>query len=167
MVYKEIDGFENYLIYDDGRVWSLYRKKFLKQQIKKGYFCVNLRNGSNRKTSTVHRLVAEAFLANPNNLPEVNHRDENKLNNNVWNLEWCTREYNQNFGTRIERIKKSHCRPVLQIKNGEIINRFESAKAASKATGFNSSNITRACQGKKKTIGGCVWRYEYNGKQEL
>lgn len=128
MACKEIGGYENYLIYDDGRVWSKYSNKFLKQQKKKGYYCVNLCNGANRKTVTVHRLVAKAFLPNPKVLPEINHKDENKLNNSVSNLEWCTRDYNQNYGTRLDKIKRSHWVPVVQIKDGIVINEFESAK---------------------------------------
>lgn len=163
MVGKEIEGYENYLIYPDGRVWSKYRNKFMKQSDKKNYYCVSLVNGAKRKTLAVHRLVAKAFIPNPNNLPEINHIDEDTHNNCVDNLEWCTRIYNQNYGTRKERLSVSHSIPVIQIKNGEIINEFNSAKEAAKITGFNQSNITRACQGKRKTIGGCTWKYKEEG----
>lgn len=95
---KEI--YDYYVIFSDGRVWSKYTNKFLKQFVVNGYLKVRIKN----KLVSVHRLVAEAFIPNPNNLPQVNHKDENKLNNDVSNLEWCDAKYNSSYGTRAERL---------------------------------------------------------------
>lgn len=105
-MYRQIKGYENlYEIDTNGNVKSLRRNILLKQSIICGYSCVGLYKNKKQKMFKVHRLVAEAFIANPDNLPEVNHKDENKLNNCVDNLEWCTKKYNSNYGTRVERIK--------------------------------------------------------------
>ena len=97
---KVIESCPNYAITDDGKVWSFKSNKFLKQKIDKyGYACVSLRRNGKNWTVTVHRLVAEAFIPNPDNKPTVNHKDENKLNNSVTNLEWMTVNENNNYGT--------------------------------------------------------------------
>ena len=72
-----------------------------------GYLKVSLRNGSGSQNHSVHQLVARAFIGNPNDYDQVNHKDENKENNHVSNLEWCTAAYNNVYGTRIERVKKT------------------------------------------------------------
>ena len=103
-IWKPIDGFDEYFISNKGRVKST---KWGKEQIrklsvtKKGYLHVRI----NGKTLRVHRLVALAFVDNPNTYPEVNHKDENKKNNEASNLEWCDRNYNMNYGTWKERRK--------------------------------------------------------------
>lgn len=90
-----------YLVYPDGRIWSTKRNIFLSAFIsKQGYKRVSL---TNHKKYFVHRLVAETFIPNPDNLPQVNHKDENKLNNNVENLEWVDNKQNMNYGTRNKR----------------------------------------------------------------
>lgn len=114
-VWKDIPGFEGiYQVSNTGQIRSLnYRgnagkTKILKQHTDKdGYKRVNLYKDSKGKTYKVHRLVAQAFIPNPNNLPEVNHKDENKTNNVVWNLEFCTREYNNNYGSHNEKVSKA------------------------------------------------------------
>lgn len=102
---KDIKGYEGlYAITSCGKVWSYISNKFLKQKIDKdGYCTVNLYKDKKRKTKKIHRLVAEAYLENPNNLPEVNHKDEIKTNNSIQNLEWCSTKYNRQYGTRIQR----------------------------------------------------------------
>ena len=89
-----------YIIYSNGTIWSIKRNKFLKASIQKntGY----TRIGVDKKTYRIHRLVAEAFIPNPNNLPEVNHKDKNKANNHIDNLEWCTHRENieHSYGTK-------------------------------------------------------------------
>lgn len=92
--YKPIQNFEDYYIYDDGRVWSIKRNKFLKPYITNKYLKVSLLNEEGRKDKTIHRLVAEAFIPNPNQYETINHIDENKMNNTVSNLEWCSRRTN-------------------------------------------------------------------------
>lgn len=106
MQWKIIDGFTDYKISDTGIVYSLKRNQELKQYEKKQYLGVYLYNDNGKKFRLVHRLVANAFIPNNDNLPQINHKDENSKNNNVNNLEWCTAKYNSNYGTHKEKIRK-------------------------------------------------------------
>lgn len=121
--WKSITGYEGlYEVSSYGRVRSLDKydsiNRFLRGRILKlcdngcGYLSVVLYSNSKRKLCLVHRMVAQAFIPNPYNLPQVNHRDENPSNNNVDNLEWCDGKYNVNYGTRIDRIRD------IRLKNG-------------------------------------------------
>ena len=104
----DIKGFERYQITDDGRVWSKISNKYLafKKHVD-GYLRVTLCGTDGlKKTIGVHRLVAEAFIPNPNNLPQVNHKDENPDNNNYSNLEWCSVQYNNTYGNRIAKARE-------------------------------------------------------------
>lgn len=102
---KDIKGYEGlYAVTEDGQIWSYRRKKFLKLDGKVGdYQSIGLSKDGKVKGYAVHRLVAQAYIPNPDNLPMVNHKDEVKSNNCVDNLEWCTREYNCNYGTAVQR----------------------------------------------------------------
>lgn len=107
MILKDIEGYEGrYQISDTGQVYSLVSKKYRKlQDDGRGYLFVRLTNGKGTvKNEKIHRLVAQAFIPNLDNLPEVNHIDENKYNNCVDNLEWCSVKYNRNYGTRYQKI---------------------------------------------------------------
>lgn len=146
-----------YEFYSDGRIWSNYKKDFLKGEL--------THDGYNRvKVYGIrkHRSfwIALAFIPNPDNLPEVNHMDENKLNDSVRNLEWCTSEYNCNYGTRNERIAKHFEIPVemcdLNWKHEEY---FPSAEKAAKAIKGSQGNITMCCQGKRCKHKGHRFRY--------
>ena len=150
---------EHYQVSNCGRVKSI---KFGKERILKpvpnsfGYLFVNLCKDGKVKAFTVHRLVAEAFLDNPNNYKEVNHKDENKTNNVVTNLEWCNRKYNQNYGTRTEKCSK----PVLQYTlDGEFVREWESTAECGR-NGYNYGNVAACCRGKLKTYKGFIWRYK-------
>ena len=118
------------------------------------------------KSFTVHRLVSLAFIPNPDNLPEVNHKDECKTNNNVSNLEWCSKSYNINYGTRNERCgeknlnRKDQSRPVKQFtKDGRFITDYPSIAEAERQTGFDQTAISKCCNGKQKSAYGYIWRY--------
>ena len=103
---KDIKDYENYQISDTGIVINKKTGRELKQQEKKGYMNVSLFKNGKKKNKLVHRLVAEAFIENIKNYPQVNHKDEDTLNNTVENLEWCTQRYNNNYGTYRERARK-------------------------------------------------------------
>lgn len=174
--------YPQYEIYPDGRIFSYKTNKFLKKTFTNGYEFVELFNESGSKRMSVHRLVAEAFIPNPDNLPCVNHKDETRTNNNVENLEWCTYKYNTNYGTCIARrtmhtdyssdifkklaisANRKMWKQVLQFdKDGNFICSFENIKKASEATGARQGRISACCKGKAKTAGGFIWKY---GKEE-
>lgn len=167
--WKEIAGYEGkYLVSDEGDVMSLPREKtnqfgtfMTKGKIlkpgKRGneghlYYFVILSNNGKNESKSVHRLVAEAFLENPQNLPEVNHKDKNQLNNHVENLEWCDRQYN---------IEYSKNKKVAQYTlEGEKIAVYKSVKYAAQVTGILRTAINQALVGKTRTSGGYIWKYE-------
>lgn len=135
-----------------------------------GYLCVHIRIsklGINKMVK-IHRLVAKAFISNPDNLPVVNHRNEIKTDNRVENLEWCTCKYNVNYGTGIERRSYNSrnqphrsC-PILQYSlNGEFIQEFPSFKEVQRYLGKPYYNIWSVCNGKKDSAYGYKWSYKY------
>lgn len=156
---KDIKNYEGkYAITDGGQVYSYRRNKFMKLDItKNGYVRVGLYDNGKTIHYLIHRLVAEAFLPNPNDLPCVNHKDENRQNNILSNLEWCSYEYNNTYGTRIEKAVKAKSKPVKQLTmDGEFIKLWDSAAEASKAIG---AQVYRAANGSRKSAGGYRWEY--------
>ena len=127
-----------------------------------GYLYVNLWKDGKRQTHKVHRLVAISFIPNPCNKQEINHIDEDKTNNNVKNLEWCTHKENINHGTCKERISLTLGKKVQQLKNGVVIAEFDSIKDAGLHVGASGSknSIGRCCLGKQKSSYGYQWRYK-------
>ena len=128
---------------------------------KDGYkqVCLHTSDGQQHQRK-IHRLVAEAFIPNPNDFPCVNHKDECKTNNRAENLEWCTRAYNINYGTAKQRIAKSLARPIAQFsKSGKLIAKFESAKEAQREFGYADWYIGSCCKGKVRQAYGYVWKY--------
>lgn len=158
--WKEIPGYEGlYLVSDDGNVFALPKKsrrtaKMLKPYLRGTdylkYQCVSLFKDGGVRRFAVHRLVAEAFLPNPDRLPEVNHKDENTMNNRADNLEWCTRQYN---------IEYSKNKAVYQINGEEIVGRYDSITHASERTGINRRSINNALKGWAIRAGGYRWKY--------
>lgn len=126
-----------------------------------GYLELQASIGKHRKCLLVHRLVAKYFIPNPDNLPEVNHKDENPQNNRVDNLEWCTPKYNCNYGTRNQRcMEKVIKKAVRQLSlTGNEIKVFSMIREAARATGINESQIIRVCKGQNNTAGGYKWEY--------
>lgn len=161
-IWKDIPGYENlYQVSNIGNVRSLHNryknKEYLKPCINgKGYLLVSLCKNHSQKSINVHRLVAQVFIPNPNNLPCINHKDENKQNNNVDNLEWCTYQYNNTYGQRLTKSALKQGIPVKCIET-EVI--YSSAYAASRATGIWQSGICLCCKGRKKTAGNFHWQY--------
>lgn len=192
-VWKDVVGYEGYYqVSNLGRVKSVDRyiehyrggKTFKKGKIKAlnvrkdGYVSVQLSKDAKARTLRVHRLVAEAFIPNPNNLPQVNHKDENKGNNHVSNLEWCTVGYNVNYGTRIKRIKEKEDFNIVNIKNrkrvarysldGEFIEEFNSMTEVEKKLGFHRPNISKCCNGHINSVYDSIWVFRSeNEKKEV
>lgn len=156
--WKKVKCFENYEISNLGNVKNSISGELLKQTLNTwGYPCVTLCNGNIRKNKTVHRLVAEAFIPNPNNLPEVNHLDEDKTNNSVSNLSWVTKKENINHGTRTKRASEKRYKKVNQYtRNGELVNVWNSLKEAEEA-GYSHTAISSCCNGKRKLHCGYAW----------
>lgn len=156
---KDIKNYEGlYAITSCGKVWSYRAKKFLKSYDSRGYLKVRLCKNGEEKQFTVHRLVAEAYIPNPD--PEhkkyINHKDEVKTHNWINNLEWVTLTENNNYGTRNERAAKTLSKPVYCVELDRI---FESQKAAAKEMGLYRSALSYCCNGKRKTAGGYHWRF--------
>lgn len=145
---------------------NIKRGKILKLYIsKKGYLQVNLTKNRQSKTSSVHRLVATAFIQNPKNKPEVNHIDGNKQNNKIDNLEWVTSSENTIHAIKTGLVKNTHGRnhyktPVNQYSlDGEFIRRWDSIKQIKKEWNLKSIHVSSCCRGKIKTSLGYKWRY--------
>lgn len=166
-IWKDIKGYEGkYQVSNYGNVKSLFRyKKILKPALQtKGYLCVMLYKPNKR--FLIHRLVAEAFIPNPDNLPCVNHKDENPTNNHVDNLEYCTHKYNNEYGTRLKRVRetqqKNHklSKKVYQYTiEGKFVREWESIMECGR-NGFHQSCVSLCCRGERKTHRGYIWSYE-------
>lgn len=190
-IWKDIKGYEGYYqISNFGRVKSVERtiiyigrnqtsaefkmgkycnERILKTASNRGYEIVTLGRNSRRATYQVHRLVAEHFIPNPNEYPTINHKDENKRNNRVDNLEWCTNEYNSNYGTRNQRIveklkdNENYYIPVLCYDlDNNFVKKYESAEQAGKELGISGSGITACCKMYfgRTSAAGYKWKYE-------
>lgn len=185
-VYKDIEGFEGlYQVSNLGNVKSLNYNNTKKEKLLKpiinsnGYKRVSLYKNKTRKTYDVHRLVAQSFIENPNNLPCINHKDESRTNNIVTNLEWCTYKYNTNYGTCIARMVKAlsnnpnrlkaiskaltnnpkRSKAVCAYKDGELVMIFPSVGEANR-NGFHKGHVADCCNGKRKSYKGFVWSYK-------
>lgn len=171
--WRPVVGYEGlYEVSNLGRVKSLDYNKTGKERVlkggrAKGYILYIFNRGGKRKYITGHRLVAEAFLPNPENLPQINHKDEDKTNNAVWNLEWCDARYNTVYGTGLKRMVEARInnggktapKPVVaEDKEGNKYY-FKSATEAGKKGFSKQSLITECVKGKTKTSGGYKWSY--------
>lgn len=175
-IWKPVRGYEGiYEVSNTGKIRSLDRMatsqgkahktvygKLLKSGLQRnGYLRVDLCKDGEIQHCFVHRIVADAFVENPNSFPMVNHKDENKANNNADNLEWCTAKYNSNYGTRgkriAERLSAVKCKPVAQYLNGVLIAVFPSTISARHIT--DPSHIGACCNGKRKHAGGYEWQF--------
>lgn len=183
--FTELPFNKSYLVDMNGNVYSKYIQRLIKPVVnEKGYLKVRLATGINpkeKKMFFVHRLVAQLFIPNPHNLPQVNHKDENKANNYVENLEWCDNSYNQLYGTIRERRLKSRewYKPSKSTKDkirlnqpkrktvsqysldGRLIRKYDSQQET-KQYNFTPSKVGLCCRGIRNTHKGFIWRYTEN-----
>lgn len=183
-IWKDIEGFEGaYQISNLGNLKSLARivkngrgfrkvgERILKPVVGTcGYYQYPLKQGNKHKTILIHIEVAKAFIYNPYSYIEVNHKDENRLNNSVSNLEWCTRQYNNTYLKRkqreIETQQNTHPsnKKIQQYtKNGVLIKEYQSLREAERETKINHSNISDCINNKRKSAGGFIWLVSNQG----
>lgn len=178
-VWKDVVGYEGfYQVSNLGRVKSVDRLingryaghktkakgKLLKTFTNKtGYVRVALHINQRVNKFSVHRLVAMAFIPNPENKPQVNHIDETRNNNNVDNLEWATEKENSNYGTRPEKISKLKSKPVISVSEGGLMRWFKSATDAAKVLNVQNKNITKVLYGTRQHTGGYKFHFTKEG----
>lgn len=168
-IWKDIPGFEDgYMISNLGRVYSKYTKKIRKTQFARGYEGITLKRDGKQHCLFVHRLVAETFIPNPNNLPIVNHKDENPMNNCVDNLEWCTYSYNNSYnGIAKRKSEKFQKKVYVYDKEGNLEREYSSIREAERDIKGSSGSISMACRGLNYTYQNKVWSYEPLEKEEI
>lgn len=180
-IWKDVVGFEDYYqVSNLGNVRSkdrevntwhgviLKKGRILKQSIgKNGYYSVCLQVQNKKKSYSVHRMVAQAFIQNKDNLPYINHKDENPLNNIASNLEWCTAMYNINYGTCKERRNQTKremsklSKVTMQYNlDGTFVKEWKSTKEIERELGFSNQSISACCKGKAKKSNGFIWKYK-------
>lgn len=157
--FVKIEGFDNYEVSNLGKVRNIKSGRILKPSLNKnGYLRLWLCKNNKRKHLYLHRIIATAFIDNPDEKPCVNHIDENKLNNDLSNLEWCTVRENLIHGTRTKRAAEKCFKKVIQLDlNDNVLNEFESMVQAEQETGVSRRNISSCCNGKRKSAGGYKW----------
>lgn len=175
-IWKPIEGYEGYYeVSNFGQIKSIQRKvsrgnnykpvaeRILKLSNNKGYQTVALSKDGKVKYCQVHRLVAKAFIPNPDGLLYVNHKDENPSNNRVDNLEWCTKSYNNSYNKVRIKAAISKRKPVLQYdKQGNFIREWTHAREAAEILGLSKRAIYECCKGRSKSSGGFIWRQKNN-----
>lgn len=174
----QIKGFLDYYITDTGEVYSRnYRKtgrvkKLSQNKTKSGYLYIGICKNKKQIKKRVHRLVAEAFIPNPDNKPEINHKNGVKTDNRVENLEWVNRSENIKHAYDVLKrpVNKNlyqkrgkdnpKSKTILQIKDGIVIEKFYGAYDAQNKTGVCQANISKCCNKKRKSAGGYRWEYD-------
>lgn len=154
-VWENINGYEGlYKISNCGRVKRLASNNLpellVSPFIKCGYYTVILKKDKTQKHKQLHRLIAGAFIPNPDNLPYINHKDENKLNNSIENLEWCTPRYNSTYGSLPAKYKEWSTPVYLYTDNNILINKYLSIKEAIKKSGYSYTKIRNDIQQRTK-----------------
>ena len=166
---KDLKGYENsYQISDSGRIFTkrrlignqiYYGKELVPQLTQDGYLKVTLSKNGDCKKFYLHRLVAIQFIENSTNLPQVNHKDGNKLNNNINNLEWCTKQENQSHAVRTGLMQRGQDRPSAKLTEAEVLEIYKLKgilKAQDIANKYNVSKNTINC-----ILRGSKWAYLY------
>ena len=171
-IWKDIPNYNGYQVSNLGRVKALKTNKILKlNRTRTGYFLIRLYKNKKQKAFLIHRIVAQAFIPNPANKSQVNHKDGNKANNCINNLEWCTISENQKHKIHSSFVKtpiigkfgkdNPLSKKIIQINknNFKKIKIFNGLKEAQRLTGIFEASISRVCNGKQKTAGGYIWRF--------
>lgn len=154
---KRIDRFPRYEVTTEGDVFNNKGQKLKQEKTRNGYLRVSLSNNTiKHKRISVHRLVAEAFIPNPDNLPQVDHKNEVKTDNNVSNLRWSTPLENLLHSRVIEKASEAKFRKIRCITTGKVYN---SVKEAVEELGLQHSNIVACCNGRRHKCGGLEWEY--------
>jgi hypothetical protein len=170
MIWKDVVGYEGiYQVSETGLIYSIGSNKVISTKTNnRQYVQVHLHKDGKCSMKLVHRLVAEAFVANEKALPQVNHKDENKNNNHYSNLEWCTNIYNRRYGTGYQRAVDNHdykaigrkrLKPVRMLTlDGKHIETFPCSEDAEQKTGIRRRHIRGVCRN-GRTAGGYRWEY--------
>lgn len=160
-------GYPDYSVDTEGNVWSIgYNntkeiKKLKPRKIKGGYLSVTLTINNKPKQYLVHRLVALAFIPNTNNYKEINHKNEDKTDNRVENLEWCDRSYNINYGNSLTKFANSIYKSVIQYTlDGVFVREWKSIAEIGREKGYDKSYISKCCRGIYKTSHNFIWKYK-------
>lgn len=174
----KIKDFPDYYVTDSGDVYSAnYRqsgriKRMVKCRCGGGYLNVCLRKDNKNYTRLIHRLVAEAFIPNPENKPQINHKNGDKTDNRVKNLEWVTASENEKHSYKVLHKKANKAglgkfgkdspssKPVVQIKDGKIVGEYEGLMDAYRKTGINYRYISASCKNQNRSAGGFHWQYK-------
>lgn len=173
-VWKDIQGYEGYyqvsnmgrvrscdreIVFKDGRR-RFYKGKLIRPvKTNSGYWQIRMKINEHVKREYVHRLVAKAFIPNPNKFPEINHKDENRLNNRTDNLEWIEHVENLNYGNRTKKFAISRGKKVGQFtKDGKLLHTYYSTREAGRR-GYEQTSVSKCAIGKLKTYKGYVWKY--------
>lgn len=167
MEWVECKEDSNYLVNRNGQIYSKRYKRILKVYDNgNGYLTVNFCTNRHSQRCYVHRVVANAFISNPFNLPEINHKDCNPSNNCVDNLEWCTSKYNKNYKDRAYKFTVSRGYPVICVETGVV---YHSCGEAQRATGIKRGEIHSCCTGYRnaKTAGGYHWCFAEKRKEDI
>lgn len=165
-IWKDIKNYEGiYQISNIGRVKNLKKNKILSTLKTGRYNHLSLSKNGIVKNHSIHRLVAEAFISNPNNYKYINHKDENTRNNNANNLEWCSQSYNINYGTRKEKVKNKLSISINQYDmNNNFIKKWDCMQDAIRF--YNNYHICNVCKGTRKSANGYIWKYNNGGVYE-
>ena len=160
-IWKDVDGYGNlYQVSNTGKVRN--KSKQLSPAIcSDGYARVVLRKNNSRKLHYVHRMVATAFIPNERNLPVVNHKNQDRSNNYVDNLEWCEQKYNATYADAVQ--KRSRAVQMLDPNTNVVLRTFYGVREAAREMGLHFPNIVVACNKKDRTSGGYKWRYAKEG----
>lgn len=165
-IWKDVKGYEGlYKVSNMGRVYSVKKQIYLAQRVNRtGYYIVDLYNHGNHKTEQVHRLVAIAFIENPNCLPQVNHKDECKQNNNSDNLEWCDCKYNINYGHHNESVAETQGFKVEQYTiDGKYVATYRSIREAERLNNMGSGSLRYYFKNNSDKCHGYKWKIVSKG----